>query len=361
MDLATAERLASVVDANSVSALQGRRDDPAVKKAVAEQFGTLLLERVLQNGDGEALAMAGGTGGSIVNALFAKTMAETAMSGDRLGLADLLFRSIAAAAPPHAAEAPVAPAAAPLSRGFPLSPYWQMGGMRPLAGRNAPAAPSQGRRADLVARPTPPGGPALPARGAVPSAVPPPASAPMPDDDRTPSGGAIAGEGAAMTAIAAFARRLAPALQRAAEQLGVSPRILLAQAALESGWGRAAIGNNVFGIKADPFSDEAQVSAPTHEIENGHEVTERASFRAYVSLDAAVEDYVALIAGSPRYRAALGLGDDARAYGEALLRGGYATDDDYAAKLAAVAASPSLAAAMAELPQEGSPPLPERS
>jgi flagellar protein FlgJ len=353
MDLATAERLASVVDPNSVSALQGRRDDPAVRKAVAEQFGTLLLERVMQNGDGEALAMAGGTGGSIVNALFAKTIAQTAMSGDRLGLAELLFRSIAAAAPPHAAAAS---AAAPLSRGFPLSPYWQMGGMRPLAGRNAPIAPSQ----SAAARPTPPGSPALPARDAVPPAVPPPASAPMPDDDIPPSS-ATAGEGASMTAIAAFARRLAPALQRAAGRLGVSPRILLAQAALESGWGRSAIGNNVFGIKADPFSAAAQISAPTHEIENGREVTERASFRAYASLDAAVEDYVALIAGSPRYRAALGLGDDARAYGEALLRGGYATDGDYAAKLAAVAASPSLAAAMAELPQEGSPPLPERS
>src|SRR5579884_3945934 len=211
MDLGTAERLASVVDSHSVSALEGRRDDPSVRKAVAEQFGTLLLERVMQNGDGEALAMTGGAGGSLVNALFAKTIAETAMSGDRLGLADLLFRSLAAA--PRAAAA-VPTAAAPPSHGLSLSPYWQMGGLRPLAaaGRNAPIAPSPSPGVGLAARPATAG-----------IAAPPPASAP--GDDVPPNGGALAPggvpEGASTAAIAAFARRLGPALQRAAEQLGI--------------------------------------------------------------------------------------------------------------------------------------------
>jgi flagellar protein FlgJ len=158
-----------------------------------------------------------------------------------------------------------------------------------------------------------------------------------------------------LSEIDSFARQIGPSLQWAARQLGVSPRILLAQAALESGWGRALVGNNVFGIKAGSSRATPRISAPTHEIENGRNVAERASFRAYASLDAAVADYVALITGSDRYRAAIGLGDNARAYGEALVRGGYATDGDYAEKLAAVAASPSLETALAALPQPSRP------
>jgi flagellar protein FlgJ len=74
-------------------------------------------------------------------------------------------------------------------------------------------------------------------------------------------------------------------------------------------------------------------------------VPRQASFRAYPSLDAAVQDFVALIGNSPRYQSAIGVGDDAAAYARGLLAGGYATDTEYARKLEAVAASPSAAAA----------------
>ncbi|HJU19979.1 MAG TPA: hypothetical protein VJ770_26300, partial [Stellaceae bacterium] len=129
MNLGAAERLASANDPKSVAALEAQSADPAVRKAVAEQFGRLLMQRILQNGDGEAIAMTGGAGGNIVNALFADTITKAAMSGDRLGLADLLFRSLAAA---PTAAAPAATVAAAAS-GFPLAPYWQGGGLRPLS------------------------------------------------------------------------------------------------------------------------------------------------------------------------------------------------------------------------------------
>ena len=92
MDLATAQRLVAAADPKAVSRLQKGSTDPAVGKAVAGQFGTLLMQRVLQGADGQAMAMTGGPGGNVVNTMFASTMAQAAMSGDQLGLADLLFR-----------------------------------------------------------------------------------------------------------------------------------------------------------------------------------------------------------------------------------------------------------------------------
>ncbi len=138
-------------------------------------------------------------------------------------------------------------------------------------------------------------------------------------------------------------------LLEAGRQLGISPRILLAHAALETGWGRAVVGNNLFGIKAGASWQGAQVRTLTHEVEDGERVSREAAFRAYPSLDASVQDYVALIGGNPRYQSLLGLGDDAAAYGRGLIAGGYATDTDYGRKLQAVAddAAAAFAAASA--------------
>ncbi|HTV89775.1 MAG TPA: glucosaminidase domain-containing protein, partial [Stellaceae bacterium] len=146
--------------------------------------------------------------------------------------------------------------------------------------------------------------------------------------------------------MAAFAGRLGPLLDGAARQIGVSARVLLAQAALETGWGRSVVGNNVFGVKAGSTWSGSQVEAATHEVEGGRSVSQTASFRSYGSLEDAVRDFVSLVGGSSRYRAALGAGDNARNYAEGLIKGGYATDGDYPAKLAAVAASPAIEAAV---------------
>jgi flagellar protein FlgJ len=137
---------------------------------------------------------------------------------------------------------------------------------------------------------------------------------------------------------------LAPLLREAGSRLGVSPRLLLAQAALETGWGRSVVGNNIFGIKAGSSWTGPSVTAATHEYENGQRVAIRDAFRAYPSLEAAVHDFVALVSGSPRYRAALGAGDDAAGYARALLDGGWATDVDYVRKLETTAASRSVTA-----------------
>jgi flagellar rod assembly protein/muramidase FlgJ len=347
MDLATAERLSGTADPKALSALQRQSDDPAVAKAVAEQFGTLLMQRVMQNGDGAALAMADGVGGNVVNTMFASTMSQAAMSGDKLGLADMLFRSMQAKQHPAAAEAPsIAPVrqfanssgpSPSRPAGFTLAPYWQGNGGRPLGGAAAVEAHSG-----------PALGFALPARNA---ALTPFALRGGPfgaaSAASTSSGGGVAAGAAISADSASFARDLVPLLQQAGAELGVSPKTLLAHAALETGWGRSVVGNNVFGVKAGGSWSGTQVLAQTHEIENGQSVPQVAAFRAYPSLDAAVQDYVSLISGSQRYRSALGMGDDARGYGAALIAGGYATDGDYPSKLATVAASAAMTAVFA--------------
>lgn len=143
----------------------------------------------------------------------------------------------------------------------------------------------------------------------------------------------------------AFARSLWPDAQRAAQHLGVSPVSLIAQAALETDWGRrlprTAAGtssNNLFGIKASRGSGPSVTSA-THEYRQGIETSTQAQFRAYESCRACFQDYTSLLSGTPRYAAALGTGNDVGAFATALQRAGYATDPNYARKLTEVAAT----------------------
>jgi flagellar protein FlgJ len=160
--------------------------------------------------------------------------------------------------------------------------------------------------------------------------------------------GSAAGAGTAATAASAsvgsspeeFVGQVYPAIQRAAQALGVSPQGMLAQAALETGWGRrlartagGASSLNLFGIKADDHWTGARVAADTVEFSGGVAVQKRASFRAYGSVEESVADFAQLIGTSPRYRDAVAQGSDPQAYIQAIAKSGYATDPDYANKL----------------------------
>ncbi len=142
----------------------------------------------------------------------------------------------------------------------------------------------------------------------------------------------------------AFLESILPAARQAAETLGVSTKAVLAQAALETGWGRsvprAADGrssHNLFGIKANERWSGPRVEQLTTEFVNGVPQRQVESFRAYSSPAESIADHARLLARSPRYADVRGTGDDIAAYGAALQRGGYATDPRYAQKLEAVA------------------------
>jgi flagellar protein FlgJ len=141
-----------------------------------------------------------------------------------------------------------------------------------------------------------------------------------------------------------FLRQLRPHAEQAARELGVDANALLAQAALETGWGRSVPCNangdcsfNLFGIKAGSQWSGATVNVPTLEFEAGIPVRKVERFRAYDSPADSFRDYAALIRDSSRYASARGAGDNVEAFATALQQGGYATDPHYAQKIAAVA------------------------
>lgn len=141
-----------------------------------------------------------------------------------------------------------------------------------------------------------------------------------------------------------FIRTMWPHAQKAAQELGVDPHALLAQAALETGWGKAVPCNaagecsfNLFGIKAGGQWSGATVNVPTLEFEQGIPVRKVERFRSYDSPADSFSDYARLIRNNPRYENALGAGTNIASFASALQQGGYATDPEYARKLVAVA------------------------
>lgn len=145
--------------------------------------------------------------------------------------------------------------------------------------------------------------------------------------------------------------------QAAARELGVDAKALVAQAALETGWGRRTItrgdgstANNLFGIKATGWKGE-RATVNTHEYTNGVRHNERADFRAYASPAESFADYVRLLKQNPRYRQALESGGDVRRFASALQQAGYATDPRYADKLSAIANGPTMDRALSTISQ----------
>jgi flagellar protein FlgJ len=139
-----------------------------------------------------------------------------------------------------------------------------------------------------------------------------------------------------------FVEQAWPQAQQAASSIGVPAHFLVAQAALETGWGKSVIqradgssSNNLFNIKAGKDWKGAVVEARTTEYENGQAVTRSERFRAYASSADSFQDYANLIAQSPRYAAVRGQ-SDADGFARALQQGGYATDPAYADKLTRV-------------------------
>jgi flagellar protein FlgJ len=146
------------------------------------------------------------------------------------------------------------------------------------------------------------------------------------------------------TSKAEFIKQMLPHAEAAARELGVDPHALLAQAALETGWGKSVPCNaagecsfNLFGIKTGSQWSGASVNVPTLEFEEGVAVRKIERFRAYESPADSFRDYARLIGGSSRYENAVGAGDNVAAFASALQQGGYATDPNYARKLVAVA------------------------
>lgn len=154
----------------------------------------------------------------------------------------------------------------------------------------------------------------------------------------------------------AFIEDLWPHASRSAKELGVAADVLIAQAALETGWGRKMIADrqggstfNLFGIKAGRDWQGEQVSVATIEYRDGIARREHAAFRSYASLADSMQDYVQFLKQNPRYEYALEKAGDSGQFLQELQKAGYATDPAYADKISDIMARESFSRSVAEM------------
>ncbi len=136
-----------------------------------------------------------------------------------------------------------------------------------------------------------------------------------------------------------FLAQLSLPARLASQQSGVPHHLILAQAALESGWGQRQIRRengepsfNIFGVKATSNWKGPVTEITTTEFENGEAKKVKAKFRVYSSYLEALSDYVGVLTRNPRY-AAVTNAATAEQGAQALQNAGYATDPNYARKL----------------------------
>jgi flagellar protein FlgJ len=288
-------------DLNALAALKGAPSSPATIKAVSEQVEALFLQMMLKSmrdaseADGELDSNETG----MYQDMFDKQVALTLSKRQDLGIARLFER--------------------------------QLGGGKSSTSTSKALSTS----------------PAT-APGPLPPASPTPLTS-----NTDPQGRAHAADDASSEHAAEFVQQVLPTIRRAAAALGVNPVGLLAQAALETGWGqrmpRTADGNsslNLFGVKAGNEWGGARAVADTVEISGGVATQRRTAFRAYGSIEESVSDFASLLATSPRYREAIAAGGNAQAYIQSIAKSGYATDPQYGNKLNQMLNSGALRAAL---------------
>lgn len=304
----------------------GARSPEAAREA-ARQFEALFVQMMLKSMR-DANAVLGEQRDTTYEEMFDKQIAMEMSQGKGLGLGDLMVRQLGAAddSDGTAPEGPPAPLALLLQR-------------LPAAARAAlPDLPDGIGPALSV--PDPAG---LEARLNVNLPLPALSEMRLPELTRTTRADFRP------ASREDFVREIWPLAVRAGEKLGVNPRAIVAQAALETGWGSRQIrddagvsGNNLFGIKADARWPGERVTVTTLEYEGGLPKPQRANFRAYPDLAAGFEDYVRFLQGNPRYSEALRSGASTDAWAQGLQSAGYATDPRYAEKIRSIVDSPIL-------------------
>jgi flagellar protein FlgJ len=309
----------NTLDPNALASLrrQARDNSPEALAAVARQFEALFLQMVLKSMR-DATPSSGLTDNDqtrLYQSLLDQQLAQNLAQGGGTGLAQALLR--------------------------------QLGGGG--AGQGGGAGPDLRHSLATVVR--------QPARTAGASAR---AESPAVPETVGGPGEAAAGEGAASAGVTArlpagardFVARLWPHAAEASRATGIPAHFMIAQAALETGWGRAELrladgrtSHNLFNIKAGRGWEGATVSAATTEYADGQPVTETARFRAYGSYAEAFRDYARLLTSSPRYAEVLGASDP-RSFARGLQQAGYATDPMYADKLTRIIGGATLRAAL---------------
>lgn len=286
---------------------QARAQDPAALKAAAKQFEAMFTKQLLKSAHDAKLGddLMGGDQGEFYQDMFDNQIAHTMSQGRGLGIADLLVRQLQ--------QSKMAPTDANTTSKLKATLQGLSGTQMPL--KSSPASATSSVKAQHTS------------------------------NESTLS--------SALSKPVDFIRNLLPQAEAAARELGISAKTLVAQAALETGWGKHQIKNadgspsyNFFGIKAHGQWNGASVSKTTQEYSGGTAHAEVAAFRSYSSPAEAFNDYVKFIKSNPRYADALQHGGDGHRYAEGLQRAGYATDPAYAQKIGKISSGPLMTAAL---------------
>lgn len=340
---ATAQATQLAIDVRGLDALklEARANTPAANKAVAQQFEALFLQIVLKTmrdatpreglfdseqsrmfesiHDQQLAQVLSGTGKGLgLAALIEKQLSQLSAAADVQPLSDLPLHPVAIPRPLNQAQA---------ASGLPLAQDAAAADLRSLekalVGARAAAVGSATGTAT---------GPAESAKSAESTESTEPASL---------SSGMPAG-------ARSFIEQVWPHALEASRATGIPAHFMVAQAALETGWGKAeprlpdgSPSHNLFGIKAGRGWSGPVVEASTTEVVNGLAQRETARFRAYASHAEAFQDYARLLASSPRYADVLGT-RDAVSFARGLQQAGYATDPLYATKLTRIIEGPTL-------------------
>ncbi len=279
---------------------------PGEIRDAAEQFEALYVQKILKQMRSASLdeSLFGGSGMEMAHEMFDAEVAKSLSRAGGLGLADMLVRQLGDE------KAPALDTRIDRSQVLPAGPA---GAPPEVDLMRAEAAAAMRQDAEPGAEPSVAAESARAAAG------------PVFDDPR------------------AFVAALLPLAREAAAALDVPAEAIVAQSALETGWGRHMLTTadgkpawNLFGIKADDRWTGERASAVTLEVRDGIAQREVASFRAYASPAEAVEDYVQFLSQQPRYAEVSGQ-NNPESFAAALQSAGYATDPDYAAKIQRVA------------------------
>jgi peptidoglycan hydrolase FlgJ len=324
--IATLPAADAAVEARSVLDLQGldalkaasaqTPNDPKTLRAVAQQFESLFIGMMLKSmrdaklGDG----LFDSDQSRLYQDMFDQQLSVSLSQGRGLGIAELLVRSLSPAGIPAA---------------LPPGAYGRIT-RRAASPASAAAIPAvDGAKAEAT----------------------------------TPAGAGLTTDAALAASPEEFVALVMPSATAAGSALGVDPLALVAQAALESNWGRqvpvAEDGSsyNLFGIKADPAWAGRRVLKDTVEYGGGIAERRREPFRAYDSLAHGFQDYVAFLTSHDRYAGALQNGADPERFVAGLQGAGYATDPAYSTKITAILRSSQFRAAVAALKDPAEPPI----
>ncbi|MEG5265750.1 flagellar assembly peptidoglycan hydrolase FlgJ [Pseudomonas sp. JDS28PS106] len=383
--ISTAVDTGAYTDINRLASLKhGDKDSQANLKKVAQEFESLFVSQMLKSmrSANEVLAKDNPMNTAATRQyqdMYDQQLAVTLSTrGNGIGLQDVLMRQLSKDkgvnhAPAADTSAATAAADAPAKTGLAGSvyqrPLWatrsaaadQAAGAASVEGRNDMAA-LNARRLSLPSKLTDrlltgivpsaatnvaqaaAGKPAQAATGSNGDWTTDPNLAPAPEFVRSVAQPPLAPPKRAFGNADQFVATMLPLAKEAAARIGVDPVMLVAQAALETGWGKSIMrsqdggsSHNLFGIKAMGSWKGAEARAITSEFRDGKMVKETADFRSYDSYADSFHDLVSLLQNNSRYKEVINSADNSEQFVKELQKAGYATDPDYASKISQIA------------------------